>query len=253
MQLFDSHTHIDMKHYQHDREKVIGRARAAGLVGMVTSSIGTASFRRTLGILEKHQGFVFHSAGCGVSKLTRNETEKIITLTRKYSSDIVAVGEVGLDYYWIKEPAARKAQEPLFRMFIELATELDLPIVIHSRKAEAEATSILEDNFSGRILMHCFDGPPEVARKVADNGWYITLPANFVAYRNRVAAAKIMPLKQILLETDGPFLSPDSERNEPSKLIYGAQALGEVLNKSTDQIGTITTKNAQRFYQLENH
>ena len=179
MDLFDAHTHIDMKHYQRDRERVIQRAKDAGLVGMVTSSIGAASFRHTLGIIEKHRDFIFHSAGCGVSRLTRDEAEKIIALTRKYAKDVVAIGEVGLDYHWIKDPRGRKAQEPLFRMFIDLATEMDLPIVIHSRKAEAEATEILEESFSGDVLMHCFDGPPEIAKRVADNGWYITLPANF--------------------------------------------------------------------------
>lgn len=250
MELFDSHTHIDMKHFQHDREEVIQRAKDAGLVGMVTSSIGAASFRRTLGIISKHQGYIYHSAGCGVSRLTREEAEKIIALTRKYVKDIVAVGEVGLDYHWIKDLKGRKAQEPLFQMFIELATELDLPIVIHSRKAEAKATEILENNFSGDVLMHCFDGSPEVAKRVADNGWYITLPANFGKYRNRTEAAKIIPLSQILLETDGPYLSPDSERNEPGKIIQGAEALGKILDHPLDQIADTTTQNAARFYRL---
>ncbi len=250
MELFDSHTHIAMKHFQGDRERVIQRAKDAGLTGMVTSSIGAASFHRTLGIVSKHQDYIYHSAGCGVSRLTRDEAEKIIALTRKYAKDIVAVGEVGLDYHWIKDPKGRKAQEPLFQMFIELATELNLPIVVHSRKAEAEATEILEKKFSGEVLMHCFDGSPEVANRVADNGWCITLPANFSKYRNRTTAAKIIPLSQILLETDGPYLSPDNERNEPAKIIRAAEALGEILGQPLDEIANITTKNATCFYRL---
>jgi TatD DNase family protein len=250
MELFDSHTHIDMKHYQRDRERVIQRAKDAGLVGMVTSSIGPASFRRTLGIVEKHPDFIYHSAGCGVSRLTRPDAEKIISLTRKYADSIVAIGEVGLDYHWIKDPRGRKNQEPLFHMFIDLALEIDLPIVIHSRKAEAEATEILEKSFSGDVLMHCFDGPPDIAERVADNGWYITLPANFGKYQNRVSAAKILPLSQILLESDGPYLSPDRERNEPSKLIYGAESLSSVQGKPLDDIANAITRNAKRFYRL---
>ena len=250
MDLFDAHPHIDMKHYQRDRERVIERAKDAGLVGMVTSSIGAASFRRTLGILEKHRDFIFHSAGCGVSRLTRDEAEKIIALTRKYAKDVVAIGEVGLDYHWIKDPRGRKAQEPLFHMFIDLATEMDLPIVIHSRKAEAEATEILEESFSGDVLMHCFDGPPEIAERVAENGWYITLPANFAKYRNRVSAAKILPLSQILLESDGPYLSPDSERNEPSKIIHGAESLSRMRDQALEEVASAITKNAKRFYRL---
>ena len=124
MELFDAHTHIDMRHFKNDREKVIARAKTKGLVGMVTSSIGPGSFRRTLGIVEKHRGFIYHSAGCSVSQLTRKDADTIISLTRKYASSIVAVGEVGLDYHWIKDPAGRKAQEPLLHDFIELAKEL---------------------------------------------------------------------------------------------------------------------------------
>ena len=163
MELFDAHTHIDMRHFKNDREKVISRAKAKGLVGMVTSSIGPGSFRRTLGIIDKHRDYIHHSAGCSVSQLTRKDADTIISLTRKYASNIVAVGEVGLDYHWIKDSAGRKAQEPLLLEFIALATELNLPLVVHSRKAEAEATTIIEREFEGAVVMHCFDGPPEVA------------------------------------------------------------------------------------------
>ena len=250
MELFDSHTHIDMRHFKNDRERVIQRAKDAGLVGMVTCSIGSASFRRTLGIVEKHHGFVHHSAGTGVSQLTLDEAEKIVALIRKYAKDIVAVGEVGLDYHWVKDSQGRKNQEPLFQMFINLAIDLELPIVIHSRKAEAEATEILEKNFSGDVLMHCFDGPPAVAKQVADNGWFITLPANFGKYRNRKDAAKIVPLDQILLETDGPYLSPTPDRNEPANILYGVESLSRLLDLSDEDVAQATTRNALRFYRL---
>lgn len=250
MQLFDAHTHIDMKHFKNDREKVIQRARDASLVGMVTSSIGPASFRQTLGIIEKHQDFIHHSAGCSASQVTMSEAEQIISLIRKYSSQIVAVGEVGLDYHWVKDPRARKAQEPIFSKFIDLATELNLPIVIHSRKAELRATEMLESQFSGEVLMHCFDGPPAVAHRVADNGWFITLPANFAKYRNRVRSAEIVPLEQLLLETDGPYLSPTQDRNEPANVRYGCESLSQVLDLPLETIGVKTTNNAKRFYCL---
>lgn len=250
MELFDSHTHIDMPQFKNDIERVIQRAKDAGLVGMVTSSMSSASFRRTLGIVKKHHGFIHHSAGCSVSQLTRDEAEKIVGLTRKYAKDIVAVGEVGLDYHWVKDSQGRKNQDPLFQMFIDLAIELELPIVIHSRKAEAEATDILEKNFSGDVLMHCFDGSPTVAKRVADNGWYITLPANFGKYRNRKDAAEIVPLDQILLETDGPYLSPTGDRNEPANIVYGVQSLSNLLGLPAEDVAQSTTKNALRFYRL---
>jgi len=250
MQMFDAHTHIDMKHFKNDRDKVIQRARDAGLLGMVTSSISPASFRQTLGILKKHPDFIHHSAGCSASQVTLNEADQIINLIRKYSSEIVAVGEVGLDYHWVKEPRARKAQEPIFSKFIDIATELNLPIVIHSRKAELRAVEILESQFSGQVLMHCFDGDLDVAQRVADNGWFITLPANFAKYRNRARSAEILPLEQILLETDGPYLSPTQDRNEPANIRYGCESLSQLLDMPFEAVAATTTKNARRFYNL---
>ena len=98
--------------------------------------------------------------------------------------------------------------------------------------------------------MHCFDGPPAVAKKVADNGWYITLPANFGRYRNRKDAARIVPLDQILLETDGPYLSPTPDRNEPANILYGVESLSKLLDLSHEDVAQATTRNALRFYRL---
>jgi TatD DNase family protein len=182
--------------------------------------------------------------------LTEEDAESIIALTRKYSDQIVAVGEVGLDYHWIKDDKSRKAQEPLFHMFIDLATELDMPIVIHSRKAEAEAVSILECNFGGDVLMHCFDGNIDVAQRIRDNGWYITLPANFTRYRNRKQAAKLLQLEHIMLETDGPYLSPTGKRNEPANISLGCEALAELLELPPEDVAETTTQNALDFYQI---
>ncbi len=250
MELFDAHTHIDMKHFKNDRERVIERAKDAGLVGMVSSSIGVGSFRRTLGIVEKHKDYVFQSAGCSVSQLTPDEANSIIHLTRKYANNIVAIGEVGLDYHWIKDPAGRKAQEPLFIKFIELAKELELPLVVHSRKAEGEASEIIAQHFDGDVLMHCYDGPDNVTQKIAEYGWFITLPANFGRYRNRVNAASSMPLEQILLETDGPYLSPTERRNEPANLVYGCEKLAEIQDLDAEEVASQTTKNTRIFYRL---
>ncbi|MHA2378704.1 MAG: TatD family hydrolase [Candidatus Thorarchaeota archaeon] len=250
MRFFDAHTHIDMKHFKNDVEQVIGRAKKAGLIGMVTSSIGPGSFRRTLGMVKKHSGYIYHSAGCQASTVTLDVAETIVTLTREYAMDLVAVGEVGLDYHWVKDPAKRKAQEPLFLMFIELANELGLPLVIHSRKAEAEAAAILEKHAAHGVLMHCFDGSSDVAQRVSDNGWHITLPANFSRYQSRVNAAKILPLDQILLETDGPYLSPTERRNEPANITLGCQSLAEVLDLPMEHVAEVTTRNAIGFYAL---
>ncbi|TXT57442.1 MAG: hypothetical protein BAJATHORv1_10144 [Candidatus Thorarchaeota archaeon] len=250
MKLFDAHTHIDMKHYKNDREQVIQRAKDTGLVGMVSSSINPGSFRRTLGIVEKHEGYVYHTAGCQPSLLKQDEAEKIISLIKKYPNEIVAIGEAGLDYHWVKDSKKRKAQEPLFEMFISIAKELDLPIVVHARKAEGRAADILETHSMSKVLMHCYDGPPDVTQRIAENGWVVTLPANFGSYRNRVKAAEILSINQILLESDGPYLSPIEGRNEPANIIYGARSLADIKGISVEKAGEITTQNSISFYNL---
>ncbi|MHA2140199.1 MAG: TatD family hydrolase [Candidatus Thorarchaeota archaeon] len=250
MRLFDAHTHIDMKHFQNDREQVIKRAKNVGVIGMVTSSIGPESFRRTLGIVQKHQGYIYHTAGCQASRLTQEEALKIISLIRKYAKEIVAIGEVGLDYHWVKGVNQRKAQEPLFHQFIDLANELNMPLVIHSRKAESRATEILEKKAANGVLMHCYDGPGSTTKRIADNGWSITLPANFAKYRSRSEAARILPLDQILLETDGPYLSPTEKRNEPANLTLGCESLADQLELPVADVAKATTKNALAFYNL---
>jgi TatD DNase family protein len=250
MELFDAHTHLDMRHYRHDRDQVVKRAKEAGLVGMVTCSIGPGSFRRTLGLLKKYSGFVYHSSGTQVSRLTKDEASSITDMTRKYAHDIVAVGEVGLDYHWVKDENKRELQKELFLDFIDLAKELHLPLVIHSREAEADATDILEDHFDGEVLMHCFEGSPEVARRIRDNGWYITLPANFDKYPKRREAAEIMTVDQIMLETDGPYLSPTDDRNEPTNIRIGCEKLANHLDMPQKDVAEITTRNATDFYRL---
>jgi TatD DNase family protein len=123
-------------------------------------------------------------------------------------------------------------------------------LVIHSRKAEFRATEILEKNAVNGVLMHCYDGPNETTKRIADNGWSITLPANFAKYRSRSEAARIMPLDQILLETDGPYLSPTQKRNEPANLTFGCNSLADLLEMPAEDVAEATTKNALAFYGL---
>ncbi len=250
MDLFDAHTHLDLKQFAKDLEPVLERARRAGVAGLVSSSMGPESFRRTESIIQRHAGYVFHAAGYSPSQATMAEAQAVAKLARNNAESLVAIGEVGLDFHWVKDEAARRAQEPRFSLFIELANDLMKPIVIHSRKAEARAVDMLEPAFRGKVLMHCFDGPLTTARRVSDNGWYITLPATFDSYRNRVQAARVVPLEQIMLETDGPYLSPLPGRNEPSNIIMGCRALAKLLETDPEEVARRTTANARRFYGL---
>ncbi|NWF96704.1 MAG: TatD family hydrolase [Candidatus Thorarchaeota archaeon] len=250
MELIDAHTHLDLGHFQSDIDTVIARAKSAGVVGIVNCSTGPKSIHNTRLLMQAHPNYIFHSSGCSVSQLTREDALRIADLTRQYASEVVAVGEVGLDYHWIKDPAQRKAQEPLFIQFMDLAMELHKPLVIHSRKAEAEAIALVDQHYEGDVLMHCYDGTPEATAALKDRGWSVTLPANFDKYRNRIHAAQILPLESIMLETDGPYLSPTTGRNEPSNVRHGCLSLARLLGLPVEDVAAATTSNAKRFYSL---
>lgn len=250
LRLFDAHTHLDMPQFRNDLDDLMARAKNAGIVGMVSSSIGADSFSTTMQLVDRYKGFVFQSAGCSVSQLTPEEAERIIGLIRAHSDRIVAVGEVGLDYYWVKDEPGRRSQEPLFISFLELASDLGKPVVVHSRRAEKRAIDLLECSSVKMVLMHCFDGSRTDAARVHDNGWYITVPATFAKSSNRVAAVQILPIDQIMLETDGPYMSPVGGRNEPCNIVYGCRSLAEIKKIDPADVARVTTDNAMRFYGL---
>ncbi|MHA1271583.1 MAG: TatD family hydrolase [Candidatus Helarchaeota archaeon] len=249
MNFIDSHCHLDYRSFKNDVDKVILRAKKENIMAIITSSIDS-DLRFVNKLKSKYKNYIFHALGLHPPSYTKDSVKKIIRLINENLNSIVAIGEVGLDYYWVKEDFRREYQKEAFREFIKLAKNLKKPLVIHSRNAELESIEILEQENAKHVLMHCFSGNIELIKRITDNNWLISIPTAIVNRKKYQKIAKTCPLEHVVIETDSPFLSPDKEKNEPSKVIFAAKKIAEIKNTPLSKVAEMTSINAIKFYSL---
>ena len=261
MNFIDSHCHIDGEAFDADRDEVVERARQAGVKAML--NIGTGDprgddFKKAVAAAEKHEN-VFASVGVHPhdAKLYDDEAEKHLIELIKSSEKVIAWGEIGLDFYYDHSP--REVQEDVFRRQIRTAAELNLPVIIHSRDADAETVDILREECSGSNfrggIMHCFGGSAEMARNLIEIGFLISFAGNvtFKKADNLREAARVVPLEKLLIETDCPFLTPvpfRGKRNEPAFVVHTAKFLAEFYGVELETLANRTTENFVNFFDL---
>jgi TatD DNase family protein len=259
----DSHCHIDGAEFDADREDVIKRALDAGVKMMLVVGTGDATdfenFSRVVRLAETHEN-IFASIGVHPhdAKTFDAVAEKCLIDLVKSSEKVIAWGEIGLDFYYDHSP--REIQENIFRKQIRIARELDLPIIIHSRDADVETVELLteecsSENFRGGI-MHCFGGTAAMAEKLMNIGFLISLAGNvtFKKADNLRAAARIIPLDKLLIETDAPYLAPipfRGKRNEPSFVLNTAKFLADFYGIELEKLAEQTTRNFLDFFKLK--
>ncbi|MBA4186076.1 MAG: TatD family hydrolase [Acidobacteria bacterium] len=259
----DSHCHIDGAEFDADREDVIKRASDAGVKMMLVVGTGDAAdfenFSRVVRLAEKHEN-IFASVGVHPhdAKTFDAESERRLIELASESEKVVAWGEIGLDFYYDHSPP--KLQKEIFRRQIQIAEELDLPIIIHSRDADVETVEILteecgSENFRGGI-MHCFGGTPEMAEKLMNVGFMISFAGNvtFKKAENLRDAARIVPLDKLLIETDAPYLAPipfRGKRNEPMFVVETAKFLADFYNVDLEVLAKATTQNFRQLFKIE--
>jgi len=257
--LLDSHTHIDMREFDVDRERMLQRAREYGVAAVIDIGIDIASSEAAIALAEKHSD-VFATIGIhphDASKVTDADVARLEELARH--PKVVAVGETGLDFY--RNRSSKESQVDVFKRHLELASKVRLPVVIHSRNAKDEVFEILSEWVAGLKVgdrpvgvLHCFSGDAEFGRKYIDMGFLISF-AGPVTYPKSSAAnvAKEIPLEKMLIETDCPFLAPQAhrgKRNEPSYVSYVASKIAEVKGVSSESVAEITSANAIRLFNL---
>lgn len=261
MILIDSHCHIDGKEFDDDRDAVIIRARAAGVAAMLNIGTGeplSGAFERAVNLAERHEN-IYTSVGVhphDAKTFDRAAEERLINLA-KNSKKVVAWGEIGLDFYYDHSP--RDIQQNVFRRQINIARELDLPIIIHSRDADEETVKILIEecghtDFRGGI-MHCFGGSAEMAEKLMKIGFLISFAGNvtFKKAENLRDAARVVPLDKLLVETDCPYLAPipfRGKRNEPAYVAQTAGFLADFYNVELAALANATTQNFLNFFKI---
>ena len=257
--LVDTHAHLTMAQFAADLPAVLDRAAAAGVTTVVCVGVDLPSSREAIDLAQRHQGVV---AAVGVhpneaADLPAGWLEELRALTRM--PRVVAVGEIGLDYY--RQRTERPRQQELFRSQLQLARELGLPVVVHNREADADVAEILMEWAGGlppqhpRGVLHCFSGDLPLLQRCVAAGFYVSF-AGPITFRNARGAAQIVaaaPRDRLLVETDAPYLAPHphrGKRNEPAYVRLVAERMAELRNESLDDIAAATSGNAARLLRL---
>lgn len=252
MRLVDAHCHLQDEEFDQDRNYVVERARERGVVSIVTSSLNSLDASKALAIGRNYPDYVYVCIGSNPSNLDLKETRDLMSIIKKHRSGIVGVGEVGLDYYWVRENQYREIQRNLFQEWIGFAEELRLPLIVHSRSAGKYAAQILLETEFRQVLMHAFDGRIGWAAKAAREGVYFSIPTSVWHSRQKQKLVKGLPLDSLLVESDAPVLSPiKEERNEPANLVYAVRKIAELKGVSEDEVAEMTTANARKFFSLK--
>ena len=251
--LFDTHCHLFDEKLRGDLKEVVERAKEAGVAEIVVPAVDVETSRQAIAIAEQFDGVY---AAVGVHPEAANDaSEEDFAEVAKLAlhPKVVAIGEIGLDYYW--DAAPRPKQQDVLVQQIRLAKQLGLPVVIHNRDATQDTVRILEQECKGDVhgVMHCFTGSFETAKQCMELGFFISFggPVTFKNARNvREVAAKI-PDEWLVVETDSPYLTPHphrGKRNEPSYVALVAQMLAEVRGQDIRQLERYTTDNAHRLF-----
>jgi len=259
--IIDAHAHLDMPPFNRDRNEAIARAREAGVTAIINVGINLKSSEDAI-VLAQTNRDVFAAVGFHPHEATsvnQRDIKKLADLARQ--ARVVAIGEIGLDYYRNQSP--HEAQHRALRWQLEVAADSGLPVVIHCRQSENDMVATLkkwasftkppDDGIRG--VIHCFSGSLETARQYIDMGFYISLGA-YIGYPTSTSSHRIIndiPMNRILIETDSPFLPPQSrrgQRNEPSYLPVTAATLASIKRAHLELVAQETTANARRVFRL---
>ena len=252
--LFDTHAHLDDRAFDEDRAELLAALPGQGLALVMNPGCSLASSHNAVK-LANSQDYIYAAVGSHpdvADEVNEEVLEEYRTLC-KQNPKIKAIGEIGLDYYY--EDIPRETQLKAFRMQMELARELDLPVIVHERDAHEDGMKVVREFPDVRGVFHCYSGSAEMARQLVNEGWYIgfTGVLTFKNARKAVEVAKSIPLDRIVLETDCPYMSPEpfrGKRNDPGKLYRMAEKLAEIRGMTVEEIHTITTENGKRLYRI---
>lgn len=252
----DTHCHLDDEKFADDLDETIERAIESGVTRVINFGADMKSSESAVELAREHESLY---AGVGVHPeeafdMTDADLERLASMTRERK--VVAIGEIGLDYYWEKDSERRLLQQKIFVRQLDLARQLDLPVCIHEREAHGDAMKILKREGRGlRGVMHCYSGSLEMARELWKDGWLIGVdgPLTFKNAAKLPEIVKAAPLDMLLIETDAPYMAPTphrGKRNEPSYVTLIAEKVAELRGESIEKIAEVTTRNAERLYKI---
>lgn len=251
--MIDTHCHLTDERLTGQLDAVLDRTAAAGVRKMITIGTDLDDSRQCIDICKRHE-----NVRCAIGVHPTSADPKVFsidTLAELLRGPAArAVGEIGLDYYWVKEPERQQVQKDIFIAQLQLAKDLDKPIVIHCRDAIADCLAIMKDFSPIVAVFHCFTGNLTEARAILDDGYWLGFTGAVTFKKNQELreAAKLVPADRLLVETDAPYMTPEPMRkqkiNEPAMVVHVARVIAEARGISYEEIEKITDENARRFF-----
>ena len=246
--LVDVHAHICDPAFDKDRAEVLERARKAGVAAIIAVGENLTDARKNLELAKRYP-MLKPAAGLYPTVLDLNQAGEMADFIQQNHSSLVAIGEVGLDYWVVKEEPQKALQREILIRFIEKAKELDLPLNIHSRSAGRHAIALLLENNATRVQMHAFDGKAGAAMPAVEAGYFFSIPPSVTRSRQKQKLVKRLPLSCLLIETDSPVLGPSpDERNEPVNIRQSVKAIAEIKDISEETVIAAVWENTERLY-----
>ncbi len=250
---FDTHAHLDDAAFDEDREEMLRRIRDAGVERVLNPGCNADSTRKAAELAGSHD-FIWFAAGYhpeDLATLTDEGYETVCTLARH--PKCLAIGEIGLDYYW--DTSRKEEQKALFHRQLKLALSLDKPVIIHDREAHADCLEIVRQYPDLRGVFHCYSGSAEMAAELLKLGWYLGFdgPVTYKNARKAIEVLQVCPPDRILVETDSPYLPPvpmRGKRNDPGNLSYICAKIAEVKGLTAEEAARITLENGCRLFGL---
>lgn len=251
MKLLDTHSHPQLRQYNEDREAVIQRALDAG-VGMICVGVDLETSRQAVELTKQYAN-IWSSVGLHPNDNLDEVYDEVPYLELAKRPKVVAIGEIGLDYYRTTDEAKKEFQRERFEKQLALAEQLQKPVIIHCRDAHEDMRKILIAHPNIRGVIHSFTGTLEDAKWYIEHGFYIGLNGIITFARQYDEIIQAIPLKSILLETDAPFLTPEpyrGKRNESSYLPFVAQKIADIKGESLENVSAVTTENAKLLFDI---
>lgn len=252
--IIDTHAHYDDEQFDADREEVLGSMQEGG-VGLIVDAGSTLESWKKITDLTERWPFLYGAIGIHPDEVGSLDEARMAEMEQLLDLDkIVAVGEIGLDYYWDKEQ--HELQKKWFIRQLELARRKNMPVIIHSREAAADTMEIMRQHGAGmQAVIHCYSYSPEMAREYVKMGYYIGI-GGVVTFKNAKKLKQVVeeiPLASIVLETDCPYLAPEpyrGKRNCSLYLPYVAEKIGEIKGVSAEEVVRATEENSRKLYRL---
>ena len=252
--IFDTHAHYDDAQFDADREALLSAMPENGVGLILDPGCDPESSRAAIALAEQYPHIYaavgYHPENCAPY------TDADLDILRRLAQHpkVVAIGEIGLDYYWEQNPP-KEFQQAVFRAQLALARELDLPVIVHDRDAHADCLAIVKEFPEVRGVFHCYSGSVEMARELWKLGWYLGLdgPVTYKNARRTVEVAAEVPLERLLLETDSPYMAPVPKRgtrNDSRNIAHIAEKIAEIRNMTADAIIRVSAENGRRLFGI---